>query len=160
MPPVTNPRLPNETDPAATPAFIADSPVHQARFVGKGDQLEMHVALRTAALGNLEVHTTIHADRVGVIFASEKADLGNALAANLPSLENGVRQHDLRLDTVQFVLHTPMSGSGFSSTPQHDNRPFHQPVYGPQSVIPETGNNVAPEEAVDLPRAHGLSIHA
>lgn len=160
MPPVTNPRPPHETDPTATQTFIADSPVHQARLAGKGDQLEMHVALRTAALGNLEVHTTVRADQVGVIFASEKADLGNALAANLPSLENSVRQHDLRLDTVQFVLHTPMSGSDFSSTPQHDNRPFHQSAYDPHSAIGEAGEKVAPEEAVDLPGRHGLSIHA
>jgi hypothetical protein len=76
---------------------------------------EMHLGLRSAAFGRIEVHTVVHDAQVGVQVGSERGDLGRWLAPEIPALGASLKEHDLRLDQIR-VLDTPAgAGGGFNA---------------------------------------------
>jgi hypothetical protein len=90
----------------ATEASQAPSPVtgrvHDARLMARPEQAEMHIALQTAAFGNVEVHAVVSESQVGLAIGSERGDLHRILANEVPGLAGRLQQHDLHLDAVKF----------------------------------------------------------
>ncbi len=82
-----------------------------AQMVSKAAQSEMHIGLNTSAFGNVEVHTIVRANEVGVLIGSEKGDLRSMLANDIPGIANTLQQQNLRLNQVNF--HQP--GFAFSN---------------------------------------------
>ena len=102
------------------PAAVA--PVQMAQMVNKAAQSEMRIGLNTAAFGNVEVHTVVHANDVGVLIGSEKGDLHSLMANDLPGIANTLQQQNLRLSQVNFHQGSGFSGnlsSGSDSQPRH-----------------------------------------
>ena len=88
--------------------------VQMARMISKAAQSEMRIGLNTSAFGNIEVHTVVHANEVGVVIGSERGDLPNLITNELPGISHTLQQHDLRLNQVNFQH----QGSSFSSDSQ------------------------------------------
>ncbi len=143
------------------PSHPFPSTVHVARIVEGLGQSEMLIGLRTHALGNIEVRTTIHDAHVGVIFGSDRSDLRTLLSGDLPTLEARFRQHDLRLDTVQFLNSSTMSDSGFSSSPHSQDRSW-RPQSPANLIAPDSEpiDDLRPEAAIGVAMQGGLNVHA
>ena len=77
-------------------------PVQMAQMVNQAAQSEMRIGMNTAAFGNVEVRTVVHANDVGVLIGSEKGDLRSLLANELPGIATSLQQQNLRLNQVNF----------------------------------------------------------
>ena len=73
-----------------------------AQMVNRAAQSEMHIGMNTPAFGSVEIHTVVHAGDVGLAIGSERGDLRALLANEIPNISNTLRQHDLRLNQVNF----------------------------------------------------------
>ena len=134
--------------------------VHAARVVEKLGQSEMHIGLQTATFGNVEVHTVIRDTHVGLSIASEKGDLKALVAPEMSSLESSFRQHDLRLDSLQFHNQQTGYGAGPGSGNGQDPRSFRSArsfdvSQGALENVPEMSS-----EPITLPFNRGLNVHA
>jgi flagellar hook-length control protein FliK len=77
-------------------------PVQMAQMINQAAQSEMRIGMNTAAFGNVEVRTVVHANDVGVLIGSEKGDLRALLANELPGIAASLQQQNLRLNQVNF----------------------------------------------------------
>jgi hypothetical protein len=87
---------------ADLPVRPSTGPVQMAQMVNQAAQSEMRIGINTAAFGNVEVRTIVHANDVGVQIGSEKGDLRSLLANELPGIATSLQQQDLRLNQVNF----------------------------------------------------------
>jgi flagellar hook-length control protein FliK len=138
--------------------------VRSASLTNSADSAEMHVELRTTALGTLEVHTVVREGSVGAEIRVQGQEAHTLLAAGLPSLERALGERNLRVENIAvYQDHTggEMSGgakqdaqSGSSPSPHRQVWPWDSP---PQSSQAATGS--AEDEDLASP-ATGLSIRA
>jgi len=106
---------------------------------------EMHVELRSSALGPLQVHAVVHEGSVGAEIHVQGQEAHHLLAVGLPSLERALGERNLRVENIavyQDHAEGGMSGgekqdqqSG-SSSPQHPVLPWDRP---PQPHAAERG---------------------
>jgi hypothetical protein len=121
------------------PPDAAPSPVQMAQMMNKTAQSEMRIGMATAAFGNVEIRTTVHANDVGVLIGSEKGDLRSLLSAELPGIAHTLQQHDLRLNQVNFQQGFA-SSSDLSSGSDARPRYFAPPARG-STPLPDWGGN-------------------
>lgn len=117
-------------------------PVQLARIFENAGQAEMRIGLNTAAFGDVQVRTVVHAGDVGVQIGSEKGDLRSFLANDIPGITHNLQQQDLRLAQVSFQQNG-FSNSGDPSQHQSQSRPFNYrhndaAARTPNLPIPET----------------------
>lgn len=93
---------PNLPASAEVPVHPSTGPVQMAQMVNQAAQSEMRIGMNTAAFGNVEVHTVVHANDVGILIGSEKGDLRSLLANELPGIASTLQQQNLRLNQVNF----------------------------------------------------------
>ncbi len=103
------------------PVHPGSGAVQMAQMVSKAAASEMRIGLNTSAFGNVEVHTVVHANEVGVLIGSEKGDLRGLLSNDLPGIANTLQQQNLRLNQVNFhqagfAFSNPMSSGGDSQS--------------------------------------------
>ena len=140
-----------------TPADV----VHAVRMFERGGQAEMHIGVRSEALGVVDVKTTVHDGNVGVSIGVERHELRSALVSELPGLENTLRDHDLKLGEVRFhdTASTLASGHdrGQQRQAQDFARPFAAAFYSDEK--PAAENVELPIEVVTTAARGGISIH-
>lgn len=126
------PAPPNSADPRPTvrppvelPPSLPGGPVQTAQLLERAGQSEMRIALSTTAFGNVEVHTVVHANEVGVSIGSEKGDLRSLLTNDLPAISSTLQQQNVRLHHVDFQNSSTLSNSpgGNSQQPRSFTRP-------------------------------------
>jgi hypothetical protein len=141
-PPATAPK-PDAPEPTAA----GTGPVQMARLVNGITQSEMHIGLRTQAFGNVELHTVVRDSQLGLVVGSEKGNLRNFLNAEMPTLQAGLGQHDIRFDGIRFLENSAGVGTGFSggAEPQH-SRSFNQ---ANSSADPDLTSNDLPEISLE-----------
>jgi hypothetical protein len=134
-------------------------PVHLTRVIEKLGQSEMHIGFETTSFGSVQVHTIIRDTQVGLSLSNEKGDLRALIATEVPSLESSFRQHELRLDSLQFLNHSTSFGAGDGYGAGQDSRYFHSRpfVAGPHERVGEVAELAA--EVPMLP-SQGLNVHA
>jgi flagellar hook-length control protein FliK len=122
----------------------AGSIVRSAALSGSARGAEMHVELRSGALGPMEVHAVMHEGSVGAEIHVQGQEAHTLLAAGLPSLERALAERNLRVENIAvYQDHTgggasgggkqdPNSGS--SPSPQHQVLPWDSPPKASQSV--------------------------
>ncbi|MBZ5679104.1 MAG: hypothetical protein LAO24_03245 [Acidobacteriia bacterium] len=151
--------------PSPAPALTAPSvgPVQVAQMLSKAAHSEMRIGLNTSAFGNVEVHTTVHANDVGLVIGSEKGDLHSLLAPDLPGITHTLQQQNLQLNQVNFqngLAFDHNSSSGGNSQQQHR---FVPTPAGDQHLAVDVSNNEStepPAPASTTRRHAGLSILA
>ncbi len=127
---VTNSPLPAERP--SQPLF------HAAQLVEKVSQSELRLGMRTGEFGNIEIRTSFDHQQVKAEISSERGELGRALSAELPGLEQRMREQDVPLATV--VVHDANTGAASSS----DRNPRHpQPSPMPLPVGEASGAGFA-----------------
>jgi hypothetical protein len=92
------------------------TPTLQAgRILERMGQSEMHVGVKTADFGTIEVHASLSQDRVGASLSTSHADLRSAMEAELPSLQQAISRHHLQLDAFDVASHTGGRGGDTSN---------------------------------------------
>lgn len=139
--------------------------VQAARMVNGALQSEMHIGLRTQAFGNVEVHTVVHENQLGLTLGSERGNLRGLLNSEVPSLQTAFRQQDLRLETIRFLEGSGTTGSALSGGGDQQARSFSQSSTAPQSTVADEGADAnerpdAAEEDLDLTGNTKLSVLA
>ena len=138
--------------------------VRSASLSDSATGVEMHVELRTGALGPLDVHAVVHEGAVGAEIHVQGQEAHTLLAAGLPSLERALGERNLRVDSIN-VYHDHVGGgmsggekqdsqSGSSPSPQRQVSPWDNP---PQAR--NTASGSAEDEELINP-APGLSVQA
>ena len=169
--------LANQISGNRTPSASADSPpvpapmsptpapavgtVDMARMVAGAAQSEMHIALRSQAFGNIEVHTTVRDSQVGLTVGSERGDLRALLATEVSGLQSTFRQHDLRFDNIRYLESSTGTAAGFSGGANSQPRfssPGRAPTQESFSVNGPPASTVAIETAAGIPAR--LNVHA
>jgi hypothetical protein len=125
---------------------------------------EMHVELRTGALGPLELRAVVHEGSVGAEIHVQGQDAHTLLAAGLPSLERALGERNLRVENLSVYQDQTGGGasgggkqdshSGSSPSPQRQTSPWDNP---PQTANPPSG---ASEDEESFNPAAGLSVRA
>ncbi len=146
--------------PAEAPANSGPGPVQMAQMVNKAAQSEMRIELNTSAFGNVEVHTVVRANEVGLLIGSEKGDLRALFSNELPALTNILQKQNLQLNPVNFL-------QGFAFSNQSSGGDSHQRSFvrpeGPQfpSRDVRDGESTAPAGVSETRYSSGsLSILA
>lgn len=149
----------NPTSPGETPA-AAVGPVQMAQMVSRAAQSEMHIGLTTSAFGNVEVHTQIRANDVGLVIGSERGDLRSLMANELPGLTNRLQEQSLRLSPVNF--HESSAFSGGSQSGGDSQRRFFTPLAQASPSVAESETSPVSGTTTESPRSRhaGLSVLA
>jgi hypothetical protein len=125
---------------------------------------EMHVELRSAALGPLEVHTVVHEGSVGAEIHVEGQEAHTLLAAGLPSLERALGERNLRVENV--AVYQDHVGGGMSGGGKQDSQSDSSPTPQRQVLLWDNppqprsaASNILDDEEFANPAA-GLSVRA
>ncbi len=141
------------SDLPLSPASSA-GPVQLAQILNKVTHAEMRIGLNTAAFGDVEIRTVVHATDVGVQIGSEKGNLQALLTNDLPSISGHLQQQNLHLTQVSFQ--SPGFGSHGGSSQQQDSsyrRPLVVQPHSEHSLNPESTR----DEVSETPRIRSLS---
>jgi flagellar hook-length control protein FliK len=138
--------------------------VTSARLDDSLNGAEMHVALRSASLGNMEVRAVVHEGSVGAEIHVEGREAHSLLAASLPSLERALSERDLRVGNIavyQDHVGGGMSG-GEGQNPHSGSPPPSQRQALPWDTSPEPGSLADGTLEIDefVNPAGGLSVRA
>jgi hypothetical protein len=95
--------------PVELPPTLPGGPVQTAQLLQRAGQSEMRIGLSTSAFGNVEVHTVVHANEIGVSIGSEKGDLRSLLTNDLPAISSALQQQNVRLHHVDFQNSSTLS---------------------------------------------------
>jgi hypothetical protein len=98
--------------------------VPNAHLLARIGQTDMRVGVTTNDFGLIEVCATVTQDRVGTSIATAHAALHSAMMLEVPSLQQSLERHHLRLDA--FNVSTSTGGHGGSSFEQHTRSPSSQ----------------------------------
>jgi len=138
--------------------------VRSASLSDTANGAEMHVELRSGALGPLEVHAVLSEGAVGAEIHVQGQEAHTLLAAGLPALERALGERNLRVENI--AVYQDQVGGGMSGgekqnqqsssypSAQHQTLPWNNP---PQSRSAARGS--AEDEELENPAA-GLSVRA
>ena len=110
----TSDATPLKPDFSAHEAPVAvSSPLslHSARLLESLGQSELRVGMKMGDLGNVEIRTQLHHDQLRAEISVERGDLGRTLAAEMPAVQQKLRDHDIPLASI-VVNHQAAAGSG------------------------------------------------
>jgi len=142
----------------------AGSIVRSASLSDSANGAEMHVEIRTGALGPLDVHAVVHEGSVGAEIHVQGQEAHTLLAAGLPALERTLGERNLRVENIN--IHQDQAGGGMSGGEKQDSQPGYSPSpqrqvlpwdNPPQVSNPASGSLEDEEFANPAP---GLSVQA
>jgi len=136
--------------------------VQSAHLVQSACQSEMRVGLRTQDFGGIELRTTLRDSVVGLAIANEKGDLRSFLALEMPAIQTGLRQQELRFEPVRFLGANFGTNAGSSGQPDSQPR-WSAPQQSTSSMGVAEGDYIQPsqqESETPPARRDGLSVHA
>lgn len=111
----------------ATPAGSSNLPleattsnhfVSGAQLSQSGGRGEMHIAMQSDDLGNIELHTRVSGDSVGASITVEKRDAHTALATELPALQQALSDKQLRVEQISLTQ-APLHGTAGDPAAQY-----------------------------------------
>jgi hypothetical protein len=100
--------LPVHETPVAVSSPLS---LHSARLLESLGQSELRVGMKMGDLGNVEIRTQLHHDQLRAEISVERGDLGRSLAAEMPAVQQKLRDHDIPLASI-VVNHQAAAGSG------------------------------------------------
>jgi len=115
------PRVPETAAPIANPE--AGVMLHSAKLLERMGQSEVRLGIQAGEFGNIDIRTSMNHDKVTAEISVEHADLGRALAAELPSLQNKLAEHRISPASLVLQSQTDSSSSGHSAADWQRPRP-------------------------------------
>ena len=93
-------------------------PVPGARVLERMGQAELRLGVNTAGFGNVEVRTTVADSHVAATVLTGHGELRSAMLAEMPSLQEAMEQHHLRLERFDFNSQTGSGNHGSATERQ------------------------------------------
>ena len=149
-----------DTGPDSAPKPLAATVpgVQSARVLERMGQSEMHVGVRTADFGNIEVHTRLNRNHVDAVIATAHAELRSAMQVEAASLQHAMDRHQLQLDHLDVGSHS--RGQGGAAQDQ-DARSLPRPGRSLRDLGPSETVNSPPEAQAWRPNhSAGISVIA
>jgi flagellar hook-length control protein FliK len=139
-----------------TAATYPTSQVHSAKLVERVGEAELRLGIRAGEFGSVDVRTSMIRNQFTAEISTERGELGRAMAAELPSLQN--RLSEQRVPVANITL---QNQTGNQSTASEQQRPRDgQPAY---ATNPGSGREEGPMSALVAMEAttttSGLDIH-
>jgi len=97
--------------------------LHSAKLLERMGQSEVRLGIQAGEFGNIDIRTSMNHDKVTAEISVEHADLGRALAAELPSLQNKLAEHRISPASLVLQSQTDSSSSGHSAADWQRPRP-------------------------------------
>jgi len=129
----------NATDSSSAAPQDAEAPrlpaldsraVNAAQLTGNDAHSEVRIAMQADQLGQVQLHATLNGQQVGAAITVEKKEAHAAMALELPSLQQALEEHHLRVNEVvltQGALHSFSGNAGNPGNPGHSgNAPAGQ----------------------------------
>jgi len=156
---------PHVAAPTSSPTENASAPsvvLHIARVLERMGQSEMRVGLNSSDFGSLELHTHVEQDRVNANIVTDHTGLRAAMVAEMPSLEHGIAQHQLKLDS--FTLDARTGGdagdSGAAGGHSSSHGGWMQPANQVSEISDETPALEIAPSAWTASHSGGLNVQA
>ena len=101
------------------------SVVHSAKLVERMGETELRLGIRAGEFGSVDVRTSMVRNQFTAEISTERGELGRALAAELPSLQNRLTDQRVPVANITLQSHT----GSHSGPPEQQNPRQGQPVY-------------------------------
>jgi flagellar hook-length control protein FliK len=126
LPLTKSPAEPSEPTPSAGSKHALEIPtspvVTDAQLLQSSTHTEMRIALQTDKMGSIELRAHLAGEQLGATITVEKRDAHNALAIELPSLQQALSEKHLRIEQVLLShgsVSSPSQESLGNPQPQH-----------------------------------------
>ena len=155
---------PDATTPASAEMESAQVPfvpaVQSARLLDRIGHSEIHVGLTSRDFGTIDLRTSLSQDKVGANIATGHPNLRSAIQAEIPSLQQALEGHHLRLDAFDVSAQAGGRSGGHSSDqpPGSARKPQDGVAHRETGYMP----NAPPEVSLSCsaPYSSGLSVIA
>jgi hypothetical protein len=97
--------------------FPMSGAVNASRLAERLRESEMNVSVRSAELGNVEIHTAMNHERLSAEISLEHSDLRKAIAGEVPALQSKLSQEH----GIQATIEVRQQGQSFAGGGQHPN---------------------------------------
>ncbi|MBI1749401.1 MAG: flagellar hook-length control protein FliK [Acidobacteria bacterium] len=139
--------------------------VESARLIERLAESEMHINLRTAELGPVELRAVMRENSLVASINVERSDVRALLVGEMPALERALGDQNLRVDKLDIFDGSLGSAMSFDGRSNPDTREFsqpHQPAFFGRMTAQESAHaEVAPAESPAVPvHPRRLSIRA
>ena len=126
--------------PGESSSPYSTSIVHSAKLVERIGETELRLGIRAGEFGSVDVRTSMVRNQFTAEISTERGELGRALAAELPSLQNRLTDQRVPVANITVQNHT-----GGQSAPSEQQTPRHgQQGY---STNPGSGREEGPVPA-------------
>jgi flagellar hook-length control protein FliK len=111
--------------------------------------------MNTTAFGSVEVHTTVHANDVGIQIGSERGDLRGLLANELPAIAHTLQQQNLRLNQVNVHQGLAFSNGMLSGNNSQQRSFVPRSAVAASSTEAGDGESINPADSPPAPLSSG-----
>ena len=154
----SNSEAPGILPAPAPPAVPQAGPIQSARLLSGPAQSEMRIDLITHTFGNVEVHTLVRENQVGLTIGGDHGDLRSWLAPELPILQSLLKRQDLHVSNMTFLGSDQGSFADGSGSP-----PSRSPGRWPRTILQpdemQLEREISPESVI-VSGSGRLSVHA
>ena len=136
--------------------------IPSAHLLQRMGQSEMRLGLNSTRYGSIELHTSVSQDLVGASIATGHAELRAAMIAEMPSLEQAMAQHQLKLDNFYLGPRSSAQNNDHGASAGNQSLPGRTRSAGSISAFGDdtAATETAPPEAWAAPHSSRLNVHA
>ena len=138
--------------------------VRSAQLTGTAGSTEMHVQMRSGALGPVEVRATLNDGTIGAEIHVKGQEAHSLLSAGLPTLERAMGEHNVRVESLSVYQDASAGNmSGGNQQGRQSGAHAHAPAPREDSLtgqVRRTGTASSSLQGDEPYPASGLSVHA
>ncbi|HEY1462923.1 MAG TPA: flagellar hook-length control protein FliK [Terriglobales bacterium] len=138
----------------------SSGPLQSAKLVERLGQAELRVGLQVGDMGGVDIRTSMAHNQLTAEISVEHSELGHMLAANLPSLQNKLSEHQIQ--TANITFQNQMSGNS-SQSEQRSRQGSSSQAQTPIERIPygeaESFSRMSASSSESVETQAGLDIH-
>ncbi len=113
-----------------TPAAYPSSLINSAKLIARIGEAELRLGIRAGEFGSVDIRTSMVRNQFTAEISVERSELGRAMAAELPSLQDRLTEHRVPVANITLQNH----GGSHSTASQQQKPRDGQQVYATNSV--------------------------
>ncbi len=142
----------HNSDLPVTPGLL-----QSAKLVERLGQAELRVGMQVGDMGGIDIRTSMAHNQLTAEISVEHNELVHMLAANLPSLQDRLSEH--QLSTANILLQSQTDGAFAGSQQRNGQGDSQTPVQRIPYTMRESFSNIAISSSEPLDANAGLDIH-
>ena len=142
--------------PAEAPGSHISSPLETAKLMERAGKTELRVGIQAGEFGSVDIRTSMARGQFSAEISVERDELGRAMTAELPALQNRFAEQHLPPANIILQDHSHFGGSGNAGQGQRGQQ-YLQPT---NILADDDANAAAPIVAAEaLETSYGLDVH-